>query len=373
LTVSLAVHLIARSIFASAQVSTSIRWVFARFWPIVLLSLFIIGGAQWGIKFDHIHSHFMSFGLSMLYLPALAVAVDSSSNKLAFMQRLGMVYVATAMTMLIEMPFNRTSTHHEEIFLAAPLGLYFLSAVNWNIAKVLAGAVLVVACGLSVKNTTYIMMAMTLLIAASLWVRRMTRIQDGLKAAVFIFLAFLLVVGLLAGGAFAWYKLSHLLPHGNTEYRLEMYRIAWSKFLHSPLWGTGFAGEAVSYFGLYNVGMGTQFLPTHSDILDILANGGLIGAVLWLLTVLNIPVFFMAAWRRLAQKDQVRNEAGWRCVLVLATYQMGAVITYAVNPPLINPVHGVWIWGGMAVTAVLWRYMLEQDRKPMVPSIKRRG
>ena len=365
-TVALSFHLLARATFDPVVFRVSSRKVFSRWWPIVLLAIFIIAGSSYAIKVENIRSTFLSFGLSMLFLPAMALSIDSSRNPMGLLKWLGIVYVLTVLTFLIEMPFTK-STHHEEIFVAVPLGIYFLSATKLRVWKLLLGLALIGACAFSIKNTTFIMMGAVIMTALLLWILRLARIKDGLKAAILLLTSFLFCGALLSSTFLAWTKFKHKLPHGNTEYREEMYKIAWDKFVDSPVWGTGFVGESVSYFGLYKVDMPTSYLPTHSDILDILANGGVIGFSLWLLTVANVFIFLYMSLMKLAQKS-LENEQGWRCMLMLSMYQICGIITYAVNPPLINPLHGYWVWGGLAVTWALWRQLTRCESDRPIPS-----
>lgn len=355
-TVALSFHLLARKATAPEAFGVSSRAVFARWYPIVLLGVMIISGSVYAIKVEDVRNNFLNFGLSMLFLPALAIAIDSSSNPLGLLKWLAVVYVLTVLTILIEMPFTG-STHHEEVFVAIPLGLFFLSASKLNWWKVLLGFGLIGACAFSIKNTTFIMMAVAVMTAYGLWILRLTKVKDKLKAFVWSLCALLLVGLFMASSLVAWYKFKDRLPHGNTEYREEMYGIAWNKFKDSPVWGNLFTGETVSYFGLYKVDMPTPYLPTHSDILDILANGGLIGIVLWSMTVANVFYFIFVSMRHLSRPSPDK-EIGWRWLLVLSIYQFCAMVTYAVNPPLINPLHGFWIWGGLAVTWALWRQLV---------------
>ncbi len=369
MTVALVTNLIARATVAPVAFRASVGRVFAVYWPIVVLSLFIIVGGNWAVRIDKVIAPFTSFGLSMLFLPALAISIDCSDNPLAFLKRLAIVFSATALMMVGEMPFDKRSTHHEEIFVAVPLALVFLARARFNLLYFALGLAYVAGCGLSVKNTTYIMMALVLMVPLLIFVRRMSTFGDKYRSFVFSMMAVVFALCVVVGIGLAWYFLKSHLPHGNTEYRTEMYRIAWHKFLDSPLWGAAFTCSAVSYFGLYRVESSTQFLPTHSDILDILANGGLIGIGLWLLTVRQVPTYFWAALKALSAEPVPHNEVLWRWLMVASMINVCAIVTYAVNPPMINPLHGFWIWGSLAVSWATWR----QLTKDQVPVRRRTG
>jgi O-antigen ligase len=171
---------------------------------------------------------------------------------------------------------------------------------------------------------------------------------------------FLLPVLLLGVAALFWLWWTNRteLPSGNVQYRTEMYGIAWRRFLESPLWGTGFTDSSVVYFELYRVATRVQTLPTHSDILDLLAHGGLIAFTLWGLTVWRLFSISMAAARQLASAPAGDPNRSWRWLFVLGLVQLGALITYAVNPPMINPVHAYWMWGAAGVMWALYRQLV---------------
>ena len=66
------------------------------------------------------------------------------------------------------------------------------------------------------------------------------------------------------------------LPSGNANVRLHQYYGALGEFMRSPLWGQRYTG--VSGFAIRQ-GSETLTIPTHSDVLDLLKAGGLLGFV----------------------------------------------------------------------------------------------
>ena len=158
-----------------------------------------------------------------------------------------------------------------------------------------------------------------------------------------------------AGVGVAWWRYRELLPSGNVVYREEMYGIAWRAFLDSPLWGTAFTDASVVYFRLFQVATSTQYLPTHSDLLDLLAHGGVVAGALWLLFAWRQWVILWFAGRVLALRNQQGDLAPYRWLGVLALIQAGALITYAINPVMISPVYAYWIWGSAGVMWALHR------------------
>jgi hypothetical protein len=139
------------------------------------------------------------------------------------------------------------------------------------------------------------------------------------------------------------------LPTGNVSYRGYTYELAWQRFLDSPWWGTLFAVEAVGKFTLYSVGDTDNLLATHSDLLDILANGGVIGVTLWAYGLWRIaraagshvlrPQFLDRAWAPQAHALAVMSAAG--------------VVTYTFNPILLQPSMAYLLWTNLGLLAGL--------------------
>jgi O-antigen ligase len=134
-------------------------------------------------------------------------------------------------------------------------------------------------------------------------------------------------------------------PTGNPEFRLHTYGAAWQRFLDSPLWGSGFAREATEKFTLYDIGIARNMLPTHSDQLDLLANGGLAGYGLFAAGVLMIAV---RAWRRLLRPAHIaRPEARYGHALALLS--LAALLTSCFNPILLQPPMAALAWSNLGM------------------------
>jgi O-antigen ligase len=155
-------------------------------------------------------------------------------------------------------------------------------------------------------------------------------------------------VGVLVAVVYAYRD--YVLPSGNPEYRLRTYAIAWDKFLQSPVWGQAFLKAASEEFTAYQVGVATQVLPSHSDLLDILANGGMIGSLLWFGGVAGVAVL---AYRKiLAPVKQGHRWSSFAHTLALCS--LGAILVYAFNPVLtaVPPV-AYFVWLNLGLLAGL--------------------
>lgn len=361
---SLVFHIVGRALTDPARLRRAAGEVLRTWWPIVVLASWVTLGSLFARFAEGIRESFLGLGLGMFCLPLMAVAVRSSRQPQAFLQGLAAVYVATVLGMLVVL-LSDLHVFHEEIFVAVPLGAYFLAARPVKLWRFGLGVSLIAACLFSFKNTTFLIVLAVLAVCGVVWSQRLLRRRNrmGVVAAVYFLLPVLMVGA--AALFWLWWTNRTGLPSGNVEYRTEMYGIAWRRFLESPLWGTGFIESSVTYFELFRVATRVQTLPTHSDILDMLAHGGLLAIVLWLLTVWQLVRIGAATIVQLASAPFGESNRGWRWMFLLVLVQLGALITYAVNPPLINPAHAYWVWGSAGVLWALHRQLTD----PLAPPV----
>ena len=190
---------------------------------------------------------------------------------------------------------------------------------------------------LSRKNTAYLLALLSLgAVAFLIWWPRI-RQRPGIEQALLIW-SFVILCAAAAAGI--WYVLEHrqtLLQSGNTEYRFHMYKLMMKRFYRSPLWGTGFSEPTVEFFDLYKVNTVTQTLPTHSDVIDLVANGGIVAVVLWVIGHLRLVREFVVA-RTFLPPHMVAP------IYTLVVIGAGAILTYAFNPLMQKPLHSTLMW-----------------------------
>lgn len=351
---SLLFHLLGRAVVSPQRFSVAMGEVLRAWWPALLLAAFVLGGSAYARVVDRVQESFLALGLGLLFGPMFALAVRTSDHPFTLMKSLLGVYVLTVLAML-GLLFARDHVFHEAIFVAVPAGAYFILARDFRWWRCLLGLVLIGACLFSFKNTTFLLVLASLLACLLVWLLRTLRGNNPIAVALGVLV--IVPLGLLACAAmgYAWWQNRELLPSGNVEYRTEMYNIAWRQFTSSPIWGTAFTDASVVYFSLFKVDLGTQYLPTHSDVLDLLAHGGLIGFTLWLLLVWLVLRLGWSTLRVLVQREEGVDLRPWQYMGVLTMIQIGAVITYVINPILISPVHAFWVWGTAGVMWALHR------------------
>ena len=359
---SLSFHLLGRSVVEPQRLVPAFKDMVSDWWAALLLCAFIVVGSVYAIYADKIKESFLGMGLGLLFLPLVGLAVASSQQPLRMIKAFGVIHVLTALTMLGFL-FSTDHLFHESIFVAVPIGAYFLCSNRLRAWQLLLGLALVAACAFSVKNTTFLMILSTLVLCLLVWMVRVGRRKQAFASVVLFYFGFLVLAAALAALLSTWLNYKSDLPSGNVEYRIEMYGIAWRRFLDSPVWGTLFTDSSVNYFTLYRVAQITQNLPTHSDILDILSHGGIVGILLWTLVVWRVFAIGWSAFQVLTKVAADQDVRAWRWLFVLFLVQVNAIITYAVNPPLINPVAGYWVWGG---TGLMWAlHRLLSQRVPV--------
>lgn len=364
---TLGFHCLARAAISPERFSAALREVWAAWWPLILLSIFVIAGSVYARAVDDIKESFLNMGLGMLFLPLFALSVRSSDQPLTMMKWLAAMFILMALTALPILLMG-IRIFHELMFLFAPIGTYLILAPRFSAWRMALGLALVGVCLFSFKNTTFLLVLLSLLACLGVWLARVVQIKDRLAVVVGAMVVVPLSLIGFAAAAMAWTKHRDSLPSGNAVYRLEMYEIAWRKFLESPIWGSGFTDASVIYFQLFKVAQDTQYLPTHSDPLDLLAQGGIVAAMLWFLVVKRQFVIAWFVGRELAARRTGVDLTHHRWLAVLALMQIGAIITYAFNPVMISPVYNYWMWGS---SGVMWALYQEIVAPPLPVKLNR--
>ncbi len=203
--------------------------------------------------------------------------------------------------------------------------VYFTVAAGFALAwtrvlqRRLAVAGMALACALTIKLTGF---GFAAILAFVLW-RAETVWRPGESRSRVAYRRLLIsqaAVGVvLVAAAFAAVQ-PESLPGGSTEVRLQTYGWRLAEFKESPIWGRMFTGSPI-------VTVGLLVIPSHSDLLDILAFGGLIGSALFYAPAMAaVGHGFRAMGTYLVRRD------------TLALYGTTAVLAYlwesAVNPIL---------------------------------------
>lgn len=321
--------------------------VFGACLPLLLLAIYALVGsavAKWELKE---RETFLTFGVYTALLPLYAASVPTLLQRLRY-------WVLGIITIWVFFSFaslvgetarisTRGTLHEIEYLVVSGFFVLYYSARSKAI-KLLALVLLLAAAVLNQKLTGYIIAAMAVIhiVVAAGWRRLLPqwRAAYGVGAVVF-------TAALVAALVLLYFEFRHLLPSGNVDVRMKQYEAAMRQFLESPIWGSAYtagSGEAYrEYVRVLNI-------PTHSDVIDILKHGGLIGFAL----------FCWGYWKVFALIN--RAVSATRDDSLLNAYFVGArffavtaLVTFSLNPLLLKGPFLIVIWGnlGLAVGMAL--------------------
>ena len=320
--------------------------IFGVCWPLIFLALYSLVGsaiAKWDFGLD---DTYLALGIYLLIAPACAACMPVSTARLRpWAIGLLLVWTMFSVASLAGQGARVTVGNlHEIEFLVASGFIAMYYATRSISIKLLAVVMMAAAAVLNAKLTGYIILALAILhiMVTSGW-RYMPRNLRGLYGGA----ALLFAVAVSAVLTLLYFEYRDFLPSGNPEVRLAQYETAWRQFLGSPVWGNAFlsgSGEIVS--GSF----GRAFIPTHSDVLDILKHGGVIGFVLFAWGYWKLFAMVNSAVKA-TTNDTVVNAYLTSVRFFLVT----ALVTFMLNPLLLKGPYAFMIWAnlGFGVGAAL--------------------
>ena len=333
--------------------------------PFVLLGSWIIIGSWYTRKYVGNNNTFIVVGLYMLFtvLVARMTMLSPARDTLVRAYLLGATLAGAFMAIrMLPLGWPQVNYHELEAMIV-PLAVYFaLRPGNrhwrafWVLFFLLAGLVFQ-------KNTGFLVLVLTLLY---IWIaewRFRFKESTGFKFWTMLWVIVIAVAGIAAYGFLA-YQRGEWLPSGNPQYRLLTYETAWNNFLESPIWGTGFTDPATKRFTGFQILAARGVLATHSDVLDLAAQGGMIALILWLWGYFRIGRLSLRHVLRGRVKDDVHAAAH-----TFACMSLAGIIVYAFNPILLQPAKALLHWSqiGMLLGMTLYFGRNAVD----VPKVKR--
>lgn len=311
--------------------------------PLVILSIWIIIGSFYTRSSHGMNNTFITVGIYMLFtaLTARLVMLSPARGTIIKVYFRFAAFCAAFMAIFMLVNYDgRSSAYHEMEAFVIPIGVYFalrpMRSLFWKIMLTL----FFLAAGLSfMKNTGFLVLAFTLIYIWIVEWRFRFRESLSFKFWTSLWLMIVLVAGVSAWGYVA-YQRGELMPTGNPQYRLKTYDVAWNRFLDSPLWGTSFTGAATEKFKGFKIETARGILATHSDVLDLAAQGGSLALLLWIWGYLRVGR--VAIKNALGGRPYDDMRAGCHA---LACMSLASIIVYAFNPILLQPAKALLLWG----------------------------
>ncbi len=309
-------------------------------WPLLLLASWVTAGSLWAKYVEEVDDTFLTFGIYALLVPFFAMVPARPEAFRSWIKAIITLWLVVAFAALIgelaRLPESE-NLHELEYLVVAPfLTMWFLRP--GIILKILAIVLVLIAVIANYKLTGFIIAAAGFLyIAVYTGWKRLERSWR----AFYIVLAITAAIAVSGALALAYFEFRAFLPSGNPEVRLNQYTQAWLQFLNSPIWGSSYldgSGEGYREANrLYNI-------PTHSDVLDHLKHGGVLGLGLFLLAnFLLLKTYICAA---IATKGDRLVNAYFTGI---SMFHVGAFITFSLNPLLLKGPYLVVIFGNLGL------------------------
>lgn len=315
------------------------------FRPLLALALWIVAGSLYARFHSGIQNSFLFAGVYMLVAPVAAYMLIRSADPARMLRAyLGLLLLAWIVVFVgLAKNYGVRQVYHELEYLVPPVAVFFAFGAGRKWMRWAGVCVILITAFLFKKNTGYLV---ALLVFAYLmfflvwpaWSR-----QDAFRKMI---KTYALLIGLLAIAALAAYLLTErvsYLPSGNPKFRMLTYERAWGRFIASPLWGTAFTAPGTEKFTGFDTGVANNVLPTHSDILDILSNGGLLGVIFWLWGLIRVARLAYSTILRPSNLAHPLAPYGH----MLACMSLAAVLTYAFNPIILQPAKSMLLWANL--------------------------
>jgi hypothetical protein len=315
--------------------------------PLLALSAFITAGSLYARFGLHIQNSFLDAGVYMLAAPLAAALLVRSGDPLRVVRGYAglLLLMSVAVCAGLAVNFGVRQIFHELEYLFPPLAVLFVFAARRVWLRWIGLLFFLLVAFLFHKNTGYLsgLLAVGYLLIFYAWPR--WRRYEVLHRMA---LGHWTLIAMLAAGALLAYLFTHrihYLPSGNPQFRMLTYERAWNRFLESPLWGTWFAAAGSEKFTGFDTGVSHNILPTHSDVLDLLANGGVLAILLWLWALARIA---RVALRTILPARALQHPLAPYAHL-FACMSLAGVLTYAFNPILLQPCKAFLLWTNLGL------------------------
>lgn len=232
--------------------------------------------------------------------------------------------------------FDVKHIFHEEIILTTSSSILFFSYFKSNLLKFTFTFIAILTGFLSFKLTGFICSFLAIFILNLMWWH--ANGKQKLNRRVFIILNYILLILL---GASLVYFLYDYLPSGSPSVRVVTYLQRLNMFLTDPIFGTFFIGTPILEHAWLNI-------PSHSDLLDILAFGGVCSMFLFLFYPLKIILFIYQKFSFLVDKKKYFLFFNFLIVISFLCVSF-------VNPVMNQPKIGIFFWFSLAYLIINYR------------------
>jgi len=289
----------------------------------------------------------------MLAAPGLALYVVCAPARwrvvALYMRCLSLAAAVMILVMLAEHVVTG-GIYHELEYLVVPVSVYYALRPGSTPRKLVLTSFYLFGGLVFLKLTGFIALGIALVYLWMVeWRFRFAESEDFRRWARRCMVFAALSVSLASG--FVLHHHGKVGPDGNLGYRLVTYTAALHRFLNSPLYGASFDTSATALFKGFEIDAAHGHLPTHSDLLDLAANGGVLA-----LGLLAWGYARILGFARTTIFSQRANDDRAAAAHALACSSLTGVAVYAFNPILLEPDRALLLWSaagmllGMAIS-----------------------
>ncbi|MGR5144715.1 O-antigen ligase family protein [Photobacterium sp. DNB23_23_1] len=293
------------------------------FFPYVLFFILFILGSLFSIK-DGVELSRTALSRSLLVLFALApLSMTGRFDIVKYVRFISILSIVFSIFLIVMQVIwwsglrfvDLPHIFHEQIVFCIIGALY--SSLNFkNIKKYFFTIICLLPMILTFKNTGYLIVVIFSVLVC--FYRMKTFRSPYLRVLVWGLFLFLIASVAFSIAYIIMYP-PEFLPSGSPEVRVQTYLYRLFQFSESPFWGTFFYGDYI--FELPTID-GSIYVPSHSDILDLLAFGGSIGLILSLYGFLCSILYLL--------RFEISSE--YKSCFVLIGYITSFILLMSVNP-----------------------------------------
>jgi len=318
-------------------------------WPLMLLGTWIVAGALYARFHNKIIETFLIMGAYMLVTAGAARFIADHRDPERLLNRyLGFLFGAIVIGACWQAGVLRMwSKFHEMEALTVPLAAFFFVRAKSTKGRVMSLALMLALMLLVIKNTSFLVTGIALIYLWWCFIRPQLRDTHALGRMLHFYWLTVLATLVAAGYVLIKWLKHDALPDGNPKYRLFTYERTWAEFTHSPIWGKSFSGAGAEQFGQFQVAASTQVLPSHSDLLDILGQGGLIGMLLFIFALGRIGWYVYENYR--ARRPGALSKTMEAHFHWLALSSLASLPVVAFNPIMLQPGKAFLLWMNVGI------------------------
>ncbi len=310
--------------------------------PFLALAAMLICGGLYARFALGIQNSFLVAGVYMCVAPMACTLLLRCDNPARLLRAYVAMLLAASVVVFAGLAINYgvRQVYHELEYLFPSLAVFCVFAARSAWLRWGGLLFFLLLAFLFKKNTGYLTGLLVVIYLLRFYAWPTWSHQDKLRRTTMVYWTAMVLLLCAALAAYLIENRADYLPSGSPQFRLLTYERAWQQFHASPLWGNGFSAAASEKFTGFDTGVSNNILPTHSDVLDLLANGGVIAITLWLWGVWRVA--------RLAYGTVLRAE--WASdpltpyAHMLAHSSIAGVVTYSFNPIFLQPGKALLLW-----------------------------